>query len=94
MNVRQHQALAADIRRIRPLAVVVLATLCILPSFWEVVTGNLSAVTLLGRLALALLVIGLLVWAVTGVILYYARVQATNERTNRRRAAAEREIER
>jgi hypothetical protein len=65
-----------DVQRFRPLASVVLAVALMLPSLWELATGNLSAVTLLTRLALALAVCAVLVWSVTGVILRYARMHA------------------
>jgi hypothetical protein len=69
-----------DVQRFRPLATVVLAVALMLPSLWELATGNLSAVTFLARLALALAVCAVLVWAVTGVILRYARMQAQRPR--------------
>ena len=47
-----------------------------LPSLWELAGGNLSAVTLLVRLALALAVCAVLVWALTGMVLRYARMHA------------------
>ncbi len=89
MNLRRNQALAADMRRLRPIAVGVLATLEVLPSLFELATGNLSAVTLLWRLALALFVSTVLVWVATGVVLHYAQVQART----RREAPATREFE-
>lgn len=61
--------------RLRPVATVVLAALVVTPSLWEAITGNLSPVTVLGRLVLGLLVCGALVWAATGVVLHYAKVQ-------------------
>ncbi len=65
-----------EVQRFRPLATVVLAVAMVVPSLWEVVGGNLSALTLLVRLALALPVCAVLVWVVTGVVLRYARIQA------------------
>jgi hypothetical protein len=76
MTRRDLQWFAVDVQRFRPLATVVLAVALMLPSLWELATGNLSAVTFLARLALALAVCAVLVWAVTGVILRYARMQA------------------
>jgi hypothetical protein len=76
MNRRDLRTFVLDVQRFRPLATVVLAVALMLPSLWEVATGNLSAVTLLVRLALALAVCAVLVWAVTGVVLRYARLHA------------------
>ncbi len=67
----------------RPVATVVLAALVTAPSLWEAATGNLSPAAVLGRLALALPVCAALVWAATGVVLHYAKVQL------RSRSAAE-----
>jgi hypothetical protein len=81
MMRRDLHSFIGDVQRFRPLATVVLAVALMLPSLWELATGNLSAVTLLTRLALALGVCAVLVWSVTGVILRYARMhaQATTE---------------
>jgi hypothetical protein len=76
MSWRDYRMLAADVQRLRPLASIILALVMVLPSLWEMFTGNLTAATLLLRLALALVVSGVLVWIVTGVVLHYARVQA------------------
>jgi hypothetical protein len=76
MNRRDLRSFVVDVQRFRPLATVVLAVTLMLPSLWEVATGNLSAVTLLVRLALALALAAVLVWAVTGVILRYAGTHA------------------
>jgi ABC-type nickel/cobalt efflux system permease component RcnA len=76
MRRRELHRFIADVQRFRPLAAVVLAVALMLPSFGELATGNLSAVTFLARLALALAVGAVLVWAVTGVVLRYARMQA------------------
>jgi hypothetical protein len=65
-----------DVQCLRPVVTVVLAVILMLPSFWELATGNLSAVTFLARLALALAVCAVLVWSVTGVVLRYARMHA------------------
>ena len=67
---------AVDVQRFRPVATVVVAALLMLPSLGELAGGNLSAVTFLVRLALAVAVCGVLVWAVTGVVLRYARMHA------------------
>ena len=76
MKRRDLQGFVLDVQRFRPLATVVLAVALMLPSLWELATGNLSAVTLLTRLALALAVCAVLVWALTGVVLRYARMHA------------------
>ena len=54
MTRRDLQWFVGEVLRYRPLATVVLAVALVLPSLWELATGNLSAVTLLARLALAL----------------------------------------
>jgi hypothetical protein len=74
MTRRDLQWFTAEVLRYRPLATVVLAVALVLPSLWELANGNLSAVTLLTRLALALVVCAVLVWALTGVVLRYARM--------------------
>lgn len=76
MTRRDLHRFMVDVQSFRPLATVVLAVATIVPSLWELATGNLSAATLLGRLALSLAVCGVLVWAVTGVVLRYARIHA------------------
>jgi hypothetical protein len=76
MRRRDLQWFAVDVLRFRPVATVLLAVALVLPSLWELVNGNLSAVTLLVRLALALAVCAVLVWAATGVVLRYARMHA------------------
>jgi len=65
-----------EVQRRRPLASVGLAVLVTLPSLWQTVSGDLSVVTFLFRLTLALAVSMALVWLATGVFLHYARVQA------------------
>ena len=87
MNPREHEYFNGDVRRYRPVLTVSLAALSILPSLWESATGNLSFVTVLGRLALALAFSALLVWLTTGVVLHYARIQV------RSRAAPESRLE-
>ena len=84
MTHRDLQWFVGEVQRYRPVATVVLAVAVVLPSLWELATGNLSVVTLLGRLALAIAVCGVLVWAVSGLVLRYARMHA------RRPAEAER----
>jgi hypothetical protein len=70
-----------DIRRVRPLIVIVLTTVALLPSMDEMITQGLSPLTVLVRLAEGLVVIGALVWAVSGVVLHYARIQAQSPRS-------------
>jgi hypothetical protein len=76
MTRRDLRWFVIDVQRFRPLATVLLAAVLTLPSLWEVASGNLSAATLLVRLALALVVCAALVWGVTGLILRYARLHA------------------
>jgi hypothetical protein len=76
MTRRDLRSFVLDIQRLRPVASVVLAVVVMVPSLWEVASGNLSAITLLVRLALALAVCTVLVWAATGLVLRYARMHA------------------
>ena len=52
-----------------------LALIVLLPSLDEMVTQGLSPLTVLARLAESLAVVGALVWAVSAVVLHYARIQ-------------------
>jgi hypothetical protein len=81
MKRRDYVALMADIRRYRPVAVIVLSVLMLLPSFDEMVSQDLSPLAVLVRLVEALVVTGLLVWALSGVVLHYARVQVRSAMT-------------
>jgi hypothetical protein len=89
VNPHLHENFNVDVRRFRPVLTVSLAALSILPSLWEAATGNLSFVSVLGRLALALVVSAVLVWLTTAVVLHYARVQLRSPSA----AEAKREIE-
>jgi len=72
---REYHTLIGDIRRCRPLIVIVLAIVVLLPSFDEMLTQGLSPLTVLARFAECLAVIGILVWVVSAVVLHYARIQ-------------------
>ena len=76
MTRRDLRSFVLDVQRFRPVASVVLAAALMVPSLLEVANGNLSAITLLVRLALALAVCTVLVWAATGLVLRYARMHA------------------
>jgi hypothetical protein len=76
MTRRDLRSFVIDMQRFRPVATVVLAALLMLPSLGEFAAGNLPAVTFLVRLALALAVCAVLVWALTGMVLRYARMHA------------------
>ena len=80
MKRRDYYTLMLDIRRVRPLIVIVLTTVALLPSFDEMITQGLSPLTVLIRLAEGLAVIGMLVWGVSGVVLHYARIQTESPR--------------
>lgn len=80
MKRRDYYALMADVRRFRPVVVIVLTIVVLLPSFGEMVTQSLSPLTVLARLAGSLAVVGLLVWAVSGVVLHYAGIQVKSQR--------------
>jgi hypothetical protein len=56
MTGRDLRAFVIDVQRFRPVAAVVAAALFMLPSLAELAAGNLTAVTFLVRLALALVV--------------------------------------
>jgi hypothetical protein len=76
MTRRDLLSFVIDVQRFRPVGTVVLAALLLLPSLGELAAGNLPAVTFLIRLALALAVCAVLVWALTGMVLRYARMHA------------------
>jgi hypothetical protein len=76
MTRRDFRSFVIDVQRFRPVATVVAAALLMVPSLADLAGGNLSAVTFLVRLALALAVCGVLVWALTGMVLRYARMHA------------------
>ena len=76
MTRRELRTFAIDVQRFRPVATMVVAALLMLPSLGELAGGNLSAVTFLVRLALAVAVCAVLVWALTGMVLRYARMHA------------------
>ena len=76
MTRRDFRSFVIDVQRFRPVAAVVTAALLMVPSLLELAGGNLSAVTFLVRLALALAVCAVLVWGLTGMILRYARMHA------------------
>jgi hypothetical protein len=94
MTRRDLQWFIGEVLRYRPLATVVLAVALVLPSLWELATGNLSAVTLLARLALALGVCAVLVWALTGIVLRYARLHAQRPAEAERFSDASTELDR
>ncbi len=94
MTRRDLQWFAGEVLRFRPLATVVLAVVLVVPSLWELATGNLSAVTLLARLALALPVCAVLVWALTGIVLRYARMHAQRPAEAERFGDASTELDR
>ena len=79
MKRRDYRALVVDIRRLRPVVVVVLTSFTLVPSFVEMATQSLSALTVLSRFAEGLVVIGALVWGASAVVLHYARVQVESE---------------
>jgi hypothetical protein len=78
---RDYHALAVDIRRLRPVIVIVLAVIVLLPSLDEMLTDSLSPLAVLARLAESLAVVGALVWAVSAVVLHYARIQVESHRS-------------
>lgn len=93
MTRRDLQWFIGEVQRYRPVATVVLAVALVLPSLWELATGNLSAITLLARLALALAFCAVLVWTVTGVVLRYARLHARGPADGERFSPASAELD-
>lgn len=81
MRRRDYHALAVDIRRFRPIIVIVLAVIVLLPSLDEMVTQGLPPLVVLARLAESLAVVGALVWGVSAVVLHYARIQVESHRS-------------
>jgi hypothetical protein len=77
---RDYHALASDVRRFRPVVVIVLTVIVLSPTLDEMVTQSLSPLTVLARLAVSLVVVGALVWAVSAVVLHYARIQVESRR--------------
>lgn len=69
-----------DVHRLRPLITLVLVLVTLAPSFAEMFTADLSPIVVLVRLALALALIGTLVWLISRVLLHYARIQAAGGR--------------
>jgi hypothetical protein len=80
MKRREYHALAMDVRRLRPILVLALTVVVMLPSLEDMVVGGLSALTVLARLAVSLAVVGALVWAVSALVLHYARIQVQSGR--------------
>ena len=78
MQQREYYRFAADVRRLRPLASVLLTVLVMTPSFVEMGTQSLSALSVLERLAESLAVVSVLVWLISGLVLHYARTQLRN----------------
>jgi hypothetical protein len=78
---REYHALVVDVRRLRPVIVIVLTVVVLAPTLDEMLTQSLSPLTVLARLAGSLAVIGALVWGVTAAVLHYARIQAESQRS-------------
>jgi hypothetical protein len=78
MQQREYRRFAADVRRLRPLASVIVTVLVMTPSFVEMGTQSLSALSVLERLAVSLALVTVLTWLLSGLILHYARTQLRN----------------
>jgi hypothetical protein len=76
---RDYRALMSDIRRLRPVVVVVVTIVFLLPSLNEMATQDLSPLVGLTRLVEAMALVGTLVWLVSAVMLHYARIQADSQ---------------
>jgi hypothetical protein len=77
---REFHALMVDVRRLRPVIVIVLTVVVLAPSLDEMLTQGLSPLTVLARFAGSLAVVGGLVWGVSAVVLHYARIQVESAR--------------
>ncbi len=71
--------LTADVRRLRPVVTVVIVIVFLLPSLDEMATQDLSPLTVLVRLAEAMVFVGALVWLVSAIVLHYARIQVDSQ---------------
>jgi hypothetical protein len=78
MQPREYRRFAGDVRRLRPLASVIVTVLVMTPSFVEMGTQSLSALSVLERLAASLALVSVLVWLLSGLVLHYARTQLRN----------------
>ena len=76
MKSKNYNAFIADIYRYRPLLVVVLSILVMLPTLDELVSQDLSLLIVLFRLAETIFVDSVVVWLVSSVLVRYARTQA------------------
>jgi hypothetical protein len=76
---RDYRTLMSDIRRLRPVVVVVVTIVFLLPSLNEMATQDLSPLVVLTRLVEAMALVGMLVWLVSVVMLHYARIQADSQ---------------
>lgn len=79
MKRRDYYSFMADIQRFRPLAVIVLSTVVIVPSLAEMLTQGMSVLVVLLRYLIALVVMTILVWSVSSLLLRYARIQERAE---------------
>lgn len=78
MQQREYYRFVSDVRRLRPLVSVVATVVIMVPSFIEMGTQALSALTVLERLAASLAVVSVLVWLVSGLVVHYAKHQLRN----------------
>jgi uncharacterized membrane protein len=78
MLQREYSRFAADVRRLRPLASVIVTVLVMTPSFVAMGTQALSELSVLERLAVSLAIVSVLVWLVSGLVLHYAKTQLRN----------------
>lgn len=75
MRQSEYYRFAADVRRLRPLISVVVTLLVMVPTFIEMGTQALSALTVLERLAVSLAVVSVLIQLVTSLLVHYAATQ-------------------
>lgn len=78
MKREDYVKFSCDVRRLRSLTVVAFALATLTPSVVEMFRQDLSPVTVLLRLVLALVVLGALVWFISWLVLHFALVQTTS----------------
>lgn len=79
MKRRDYYAFMADVVRFRPFAIVMLATLVVIPSIFDMLTQGMSVIVVLFRYLVALVVMGSFVWIVSTILIRYATMQARAE---------------
>lgn len=76
MKRPNYRVFAQDVRRFRPVVILVISILVLTPSLLSMATQELSPLVVLLRFVEIVIVVGLLIWWTSGVILHYARIQS------------------